>query len=649
MLLLLNLAAVVGFAFLARAILAARGVSWVRLLVASVVGFVLGLVVGGLVVLGTGTSAVQDIDGGLTAEIYLAATPFQLIITMGLVVTFELISSRPTKRRRLRRVHPIKAMRRRAAIAGRGIQVSRVAAREGLGARGRGSADPTDQARALRRSIEDLGGVYVKLGQLLATRPDLLPPEAVAELGLLHSSATPLPIEQVRAVLRAELGDPDKVFSRFDAQPIGSASIAQAHAAALADGTEVVVKVQRPGLEDDVERDLAILDWVSRTAERRLPVAKSYGVARLADDFADALRDELDFHNEARHVASIAEAVSTYEGIHVPQVFDAYTTPRVMVMERLDGRPLADVDGAALPNGRELADALCSSQVQAMMRGQRFHGDPHPGNILVLADGRLGLIDFGMTGKLDSFGRAFVLEMLAAIRLQDPALMYEALVTGGAVDLGENREQIERAMAAFMAAHLGSTMISADALTELMRVTADLGIALPDQAAVMFRAVATLVGTLETLSPAFPFVDAMADAAGVEIRAKMMPTSMAELMQREATSLVPFARRLPRHVDRIATQIERGQLTTRVSLFSSAGDIRVLERLINKALLVVLGLGIVALSIMLIGTETGPLLADPDVYLTQALGWITLFFGAVLVLRALLDVLRRDITAARQR
>lgn len=649
MLLLLNLGVVVGFAFLARAVLAAREVSWVRIIVASMIGFVLGLAIGGLVVLGTDTPTEQDLDGGLTAEIYLAATPFQLIVTMGLVVTFELISSRPVKRRRLRRVRPIKAVRRRAAIAGRGIQVSRVAAREGLGARGSGAGDSAEQARALRRSIEELGGVYVKLGQLLATRPDLLPPQAIAELGLLHSSATPLPIERVRDVLRAELGEPDRVFSRFDEQPLGSASIAQAHAAALMDGTEVVVKVQRPGLEDDVERDLAILDWVASTAERRLPVAKSYGVARLADDFAEALRDELDFRNEARHVSSIADAVSAYEAIHVPRVFDAYTTPRVMVMERLDGRPLADVPAASLGNGRELADALCSSQVQAMMRGQRFHGDPHPGNILVLADGRLGLIDFGMTGKLDSFGRAFVLELLAAVRLQDPALMYEALVTGGAVDLGENREQIERALAAFMAAHLGSTMISADALTELLRVTAELGIALPDQAAVMFRAVATLVGTLETLSPAFPFVDAMAEAAGVEIRATMMPTSMAELMQREATSLVPFARRVPRHVDRIATQLERGQLTTRVSLLSSASDVRVLERLVNKTLLVVLGLGIVALSIMLIGTETGPLIADPDVYLTQALGWITLFFGAVLVLRALLDVLRRDATESRRR
>jgi ubiquinone biosynthesis protein len=185
-------------------------------------------------------------------------------------------------------------------------------------------------------------------------------------------------------------------------------------------------------------------------------------------------------------------------------------------------------------------------------------------------------------------------------------------------------------------------------MAELLRVTADLGIALPDQAAVMFRAIATLVGTLETLSPGYPLVDAVSDAAGVQIRAAMMPTSVGELLQREAASLVPFARRVPRHVDRIATQLERGHLTTRVSLFSTPSDVRVLERLVNRALLVVLGLGIVAVSIMLIGTETGPVFAEPGVYLAQVLGWTTLFFGAILVLRALLDVLRVDRSPGRE-
>ena len=539
----------------------------------------------------------------------------------------------------------MQAARRRVAIARRGIAVTRVAAKQGLTSRGATRASPAEQAGALRASIEELGGVYVKLGQLLATRPDLLPPEVVAELGRLHAAVTPLPIDQVRAVLAAELGDVDAVFTDIDPRPLGSASIAQAHVATLNDGTEVVAKVQRPGLELDVERDLAILDWVADNAERRLPIAASYGVAALVDEFAEALRRELDFRNEAHDVLDVTAAVADVDQIRVPAVFEQYTTPRVLVMERLHGRPLSDVAAELPPSAGSLADALCDSQLRAMMRGERFHGDPHPGNVLLLDDGRLGLIDFGMTGKLDSFGRAFVVETLVAIRMRDPALLYEALVTAGAVELGGNREQVERALAAFMATHLGSTMISADAMTELLRITAEMGIALPEQAAVMFRSIATLVGTLETLSPGYPFVDRVAQTAGVEVRAGMMPTSVGELLQREVATLAPFVRRLPRHVDRLASQLERGQLSAQVSLLSKPSDVGVLERLLNKALLAVLGLGVVALAILLIRTETGPVVGERGFYLTQLFGWIGLFFGTVLVLRSLLDVLRRAPTA----
>lgn len=642
---LVNLALVVGFAFLARAILHARGVSWIRLVVASVIGLFVGLLVSAAILLGPDSwLRAQDSPEYAEAELFAVALPFQLVTTMGAVVVFELVSSRPPRRRRRTRLRPIQAARRQAAIAGRGMEVMRVATRHGLGAAARRGeqADEAEQARRLRSSIEDLGGVYVKLGQLLATRPDLLPPEATEELGKLHASVTPLSTTQVRQVVADELGSPDEVFAQIDPEPLGSASIGQVHAARLPSGEPVVVKVQRPGLPQDVERDLAILDWVAATAEKRLPIAKSYGVAALTDDFAAALRTELDFRNEARDVAEIAAAVSAYPLLHVPAVMHEHTTPRVLVMEQLHGTPLANLDGDMPPNARQLADALCLSQVRAMIRGERFHGDPHPGNVLLLDDGRLGLIDFGMTGKLDAFGRAFVLEMLVAVRLGDAALLYEALVTGGAVDLGGNRDEVERALAAFLATHLGSGMISADALTELARVTADLGIALPDQASLMMRSVATLVGTLETLSPGYPLVDMVSQAAGVEMKAAAMPTSVAELAQKEAASFVPFLRRVPRHVDRVATQLERGQLTTRVNLFSSPSDVAVLERLLNKVLLTVLGLGIVGLSILLIRTEGGPELTEEGLYLTQLLGWVTVFFGAVLTLRALLDVLRAD-------
>jgi ubiquinone biosynthesis protein len=644
--LLLNLALVVVFAFLARALLNARQVSWVRLLVASFIGAGVGLVMAVLIF--EGPSFNLDPSDPLTTtetlEIFGTAALLQIPITMGIVVGFQMLSNRPKRKRQLRPLNPIAAIGRRFSIARRGVEVATVSSRHGLGAvagRARNADDPGELAGQMREAIEDLGGVYVKLGQLLATRPDLLPPEAIDELGRLHSSATPLTMAQINGVLADELGDPDAVFGSFDADPLGSASIAQAHAAELADGTPVVVKVQRPGLGSDVERDLAILDWVARNAERRSETARTYGAHQLTDDFAAALREELDFQNEARHVAGMEASVADYPDIVVPHVFEDYTTARVLVMERMHGRPLADLGpGTPVDRGFELADALLQSQIRAMLRGDRFHGDPHQGNVLLLEDGRLGLIDFGMTGKLDAYGRSFVLELLAALRLEDPALMYEALITGGSVDASADRDLVERALAGFMAKYSGPDMLSPGAVSDLLSLTAQLGISFPGDAAVMFRAMATLMGTLEALSPDFPLVDRVIAAAGGELQERVMPTSLNEYLQREGASLVPVARRLPRHLDLIATQLGRGHLTTRVSLFSTPEDVGVMERLLNKVLLTVISLGVLTASVVLMNTEAGPVIETSGFYLSELFGWVGLFAGTVLVLRVLLDALR---------
>src|SRR5690606_19786242 len=235
---------------------------------------------------------------------------------------------------------------------------------------GRGATlSARDLAERARRAFEEAGGVFVKLGQLLATRPDLLPPEALAELSRLQTSVAPVGRDEVAAQVEAQLGRPlDEVFAGFDWEPLGSASIAQAHAATLRDGSAVVVQVRRPG---------------------------------LADEFAEALLGELDFTVEARHVAEVAEAVADEPLLRVPRVYQELTRPGLLVVERLSGTPLAQASaGAEVPGSLALADALCRSQVRAMLSGDRFHGDPHPGNVLLLEDGRLGLIDLGISSRL---------------------------------------------------------------------------------------------------------------------------------------------------------------------------------------------------------------------------------------------------------
>jgi ubiquinone biosynthesis protein len=644
-----NLVVMLVFAWVVRGLLSAREVTWPRTLLAVVIGTLTGATVAGLLIIDPATLT----DGGPIdvdpTELRTLALPFQLVATMVAVVGLELFSSRPPKQRDLRPVRPWRALTRRLRITARLIQVIRIVSRHGLapllGLR-RGEVDtrsPAEIARRARTALEDAGGMFVKLGQLLATRPDLLPPDALAELGRLHSSARPLPRDVVEAEIAREIGRPlQEVFTDIDWTPLGSASIAQVHTARLHDGREVVLKVRRPGLDDVVERDLAIALWLARLAERRTGWGRSYEVAALAEGFATALRDELDLTIEGRNAAEMA-TVAEDERVVVPSIVEAYTTSRLLVMDQLPGRPLSAFGPDERPeDARAFADELCASQVRAMLDGERFHADPHPGNVMVLPDGRLGLIDLGATGKLDAFERSSMLQLLVAIRLQEPALLFEALVAVGAVPPERQPDEIERELARFLAAHLGPGLPPAQALTELLRLTTRLRIRLPAQASAMFRALATLAGTLEHLVPAYPLIDQVAEIGGGQVREQLAPGSLSEFAQREWAQVGPLLQRAPRHVDRIATMLQHGGLITRVRLFSEAEDARVLERLVNRGVLTALALGVAALSVLMLGTTAGPTLAGTGVRLLEVLGWIGLFAGTVLILRVLLAVLRSD-------
>ncbi len=651
MALLGNLAVVLLFAWVVRALLGTREVTWPRLIVAVLIGSIVGATVAFVLAVDITSPLDEQIADFETvgAELRVLALPFQIVAAMLAVVGIELLAARPSQRRGLRTMGWIRGVRRRTGMMLRGLRVARILVRHGLApALGlkRGevpSRDPGELARRARLALEDAGGMFVKLGQLLATRPDLLPPEAVAELGQLHAAARPLSREEAERAIAAEIGRPlQEVFDEIDWTPLGSASIAQVHTATLHDGRRVVIKVRRPGLLQAVERDLGIAVAFARLAERRTDWGATYEVGAIAEDFASALRTELDLRVEARHAAEMGTAAARRPGVRTPAIVEEYTTERLLVMDQLVGSPLSATPAAALDPAEalRLADELCTSQVEAMLRGERFHGDPHPGNVLLLEDGTLGLIDFGVTGRLDAFERSSVFQMLLAIRLGEPSLLYESLVAVGAIPPTRNPDEIERELARFMAAYLGPGLPSTDALTDLMRLTTRLGFRLPPQTSTMFRALATLAGTLEQLSPAYPLIDRVAKLGGEELRERTSPSSVGELVQREWAQLGPLVRRAPRHLDRIATLVEHGGLSARVRLFSDAGDVAVIERLLNRAILAALSLGLGVIAVAMLAIEAGPVLAGTDLRLLEVLGWAGLFGATVLLLRVLLEVLR---------
>lgn len=641
--LLLNLVILLVFAWMARALLGARELTWGRTIVASFIGLLLGAI-------GAAAILVSDLGNfdafeSIRTEFFALSLVLAIPATMALLVLFELMFT--SKRRgdsSYRKYRPIRALRRWLRMWVRGFRVTRIAARHGiaplLGLR-RGevsSRTPAEIARRTRVSLEEAGGMFVKLGQLLMTRPDLLPAEALAELSLLHADVPPIPETQVRALVLEETGRPiEEVFADVTWEPLGSASIGQAHAARLLDGREVVVKVRRPGLEEQVETDLAIVRWLAGLAERRTRWGKVYHARDLASEFSTAIRSELRFEVEARQAIDMATACANDPLIRVPTIVESLTTDRMLVMERLFGTPLSKLN--AIEDRRSLADALCRSQVSAMLQGRRFHGDPHPGNVLLLDDGSLGLVDFGITGRLDSYERTSVFETLLSIRLEQPALLYDALMTVGAIEAEHDPNQVERELAQFLTSLAGSGQPGPEALTDLLRLTTRLGMRLPPSTTTMFRALATLAGTLETLSPAFPILDVTAEIGGDEMKERMIPASIGEYVMKEWAELGPLLRRAPRHLDHIARLAEHGHLTGRIRLFAFPEEVRVLERLVNRLALTLLTIGLGGISVALLTSEGGPVVAGIQVRMFAVLGWATATFATLIMLRVLLGIL----------
>src|SRR6266508_1063305 len=583
--------------------------SWWRALIAAGPGFVAGLIFVWAV------SGRQHGPQQLSVPAILAAA---LIATMMLTVLLELLA-RPGKLAGVQGglasiPHPVRSLQRRAGRARRYAQITRIAARHGLAAYlggGRQAATAAGRhrlAHSLRGALEEAGGIFVKLGQLLSTRSDLLPPDVTAELAGLQDGVPPAPCVAVEVLLAAELGAaPAAVFAQFDAQPLAAASIAQAHRARLTTGEQVIVKVQRPGVRALVERDLDILLQLAHTLEARAAWARGYRVVDLARGFADALTEELDFRVEARNIAAVAAATAPTAAVRLPGVYAGMSTSRVLVIVLLDGT---------------------------------FHADPHPGNVLVLGDGRLALIDFGSVGRLDSLQQPGLRRLLLAVARRNPTELHDAILDIAEVRHGIDDDLLERALAHFMAQHLGPGMTPGAAMfTDLFGLLLDFGIAFPPEIGGVFRALVTLDGTLGLLAPGFQIVDETRTLTTRLLGEFLRPTSLRAAAGDELLALLPVLRRLPRRLDRIATALERGTLSTNVRLFADQRDTRVVAGLVNRAVLAFLGIGSGIVSVVLLGTRGGPALT-PTTSALQLFGYLGLFSSVVLVLRVVIAIVR---------
>ncbi|WP_157245204.1 ABC1 kinase family protein [Nonomuraea typhae] len=612
-----------------------------RVFVAAVVGFAIAPAIAGPIIAGFENLKPGDDPGFGAVWVMVMVAMLAVLIPMVILVLAEALvppGSIPGP------IEVLRGLRGRVSRGRRYSQITRIAVRHGLGPylRGRGESleDRSGKvrlARSLRQALDDGGVTFVKLGQILSTRRDLLPPEFVEELGKLQDQVAPLPWEQIEPVLTAELGGPvEQVFAAFDRVPLAAASIAQAYTARLHTGEDVVVKVQRPGIGAVVAKDLDIVRRLAATLEARTKWGRALGVRDLAEGFAVAIREELDFRIEAANMAAVSATPSAQVTYPVPHT--RMCTDRVLVMQRLSGKPLAGVPGESARLARDLLDTLLR---QILLEGV-FHADPHPGNIMVLDDGSLGLLDFGSVGRLDASVRAALQRFLLALNRQDPLGVTDALleVVPRPEDIDE--AALERALGQFMARHLGPGMDSVAMFTDLFRIVSEYGLSIPPEVAAVFRALATLEGTLVRLAPGFNLIAEARSFAGRYLAEQMSGTGLKEAVAQEAVALLPMVRRLPRRIERIASAAEHGRFTVNVRLFNDDRDRRYLTGILHQILLTVLGATAGLMAVMLLGTDGGPVaVAALDLSLFELIGYNLLVICAILVLRVLVLIFRR--------
>ncbi|WP_426507009.1 ABC1 kinase family protein [Dactylosporangium sp. McL0621] len=545
----------------------------------------------------------------------------------------------------------VRSLRRRLARSRRYTQIAAIGMRHGLGpyfrsrrprVAGRGRAR---LARHLRLALEEGGVTFIKLGQVLSTRRDLLPPEFITELGQLQHEVPPVPWPQIREVLVEEFGtEPETIFAAFDEEPIAAASIAQVHRATLRSGAEVVVKVQRPGIRPLVERDLDIVTSLAHGLHQRMGWARAIGIEDLAQGFADALTEELDFRVEAANTAAVRSTALAREAVSpavvVPRIDAELSTARVLVMERLSGEPL----GAAVvpPEGAARATELLLFMLEQIMIDGIFHCDPHPGNVFVLDDGRIALLDFGTVGRIDANVQVALQDLLIAVDRRDRAGLSDALLE--VVDRPEELDEqtLERALGQFMASHLSPGVPPRlDMFVDLFRILGAHGLRVPPAVAAVFRAVATLEGTLKVLAPEYEIINEARTFAANRMTDRFSPPSLRQAATDEALKLLPLLRRLPRRVDRITSAVEQGRLSVGVRLFADERERRYVSGLVRQVTLAFLGAVTGVMAVLLLGIKGGPSVSA-GLGLFQLFGYNLLVLSAVLMLRTLTAALRRD-------
>jgi len=430
-----------------------------------------------------------------------------------------------------------------------------------------GAEMPSDRGRRLREMLDELGPTFVKFGQLLSTRPDIVPPDIVVELQKLQDDVRPIPFEDVRRVIHEELGlTIEQAFLEFDEQPTAAASIGQVHHALLPNGERVAVKVQRPNAPRQIESDISLLFQAARLAKERVRALDFIDAEQVVDEFARSIRSELDYRAEARNAEIFRRNFAGEPDVIIPRVYWTYSRRRVLVLELLEGTQLADLDVAALSQAerRDLAYRIAQTWMTMIFRHGFFHGDPHPANVFVLDGGAaIGLVDFGQVGKLtdDDMSRLTGLFIDAANERVDA--LPRRLAELGVRYPREREEEFTDELRDVYYRYYGVSLAEIDPLQvirEAFDVIYRMNLRLPTRFVLLDKAIATLASVGIELYPDFNVFEIAKPYARNLMLERFSPERMLARAEKESRELFRVATSLPYQLHDVLEELRDGQV-----------------------------------------------------------------------------------------
>ena len=464
--------------------------------------------------------------------------------------------------------------------------------------------------RRLRLALEELGPTFIKIGQVLSTRSDLLPPDWLDELRSLQDDVAPLDWEIIEEIIVEQLGAPvEEIFVAFDPLPLASASIAQVHSAILANSDEVVIKVQRPGIDTTINLDLDILYDLARLAQERTSIGARYEVAELAEEFGNSLQAELDFRREGRNAERFRQNFAKERFLYVPKVYWEYSTNRVLVLERIRGIKIDNIAGieAAGYDRPRLANSAARFVLKEVLEDGFFHADPHPGNIMVLQNEVIGVVDFGTMGRLDSSDRINLARLFIVLVQMDAEGIVQQLMRMGIADYQVDRLSLQRDLKRLLMRYHGQPLyeISAqEVLDGLEPIIYEYKLRIPSDYWLLIKTIVVMQGVGLGLDPDFDIFEASQPFLQHLFRQLWHPSRLGQTILRAGTDWGEFIAAFPRQTTRILDQLERGNFETRILLPELEETVNRVDRIANRLIYGVLVAAMtVALALMIPGLD----------------------------------------------